>query len=156
MNDPMYRKPKHNPTVYLVHWPTIDVIKAGFTEVKRWRKFVQHGADLLGTFQYANAHAAFEAETAIEQFLARLTQHQKAFDTKESAVPYLGHSGGGYMECWRFNEPRTPHQIDMLKHDARMLAQAMPEFVSEALPVNHARTNNTDGLTKNLLTSSRV
>ena len=147
----MYRKPRHNPTVYLVHWPSIDVIKAGFTEVKRWRKFVQHGANLLGTFQYANAHAAFEAETAIEQFLAHQTQYQKPFDNKESAEPYLGHSGAGYMECWQFLTPTTPDQISMLKHDAQMLARALPEFVSEALPVNRARYV-TDGRTDSLTT----
>lgn len=38
------------PTVYAVHWASINVFKFGYSDCQRYRLFLNRRADLLGLF----------------------------------------------------------------------------------------------------------
>lgn len=90
---------KTAPRIYLVHWPAIDVMKAGYTEHSRWKSFVGRGAVLLGLWEVDDVTHAFALE---RELLKAVAWHAigQGFENSREAEPYLGGGGGGYMECY--------------------------------------------------------
>jgi len=86
------------PTVYVVHWPQIRVVKVGFSAERRWRSFEIRGADVVGLMEFSDAGEAFDFEYACHMGLQNVCR--KAFLSSQDAVPYLGNGGGGYLECY--------------------------------------------------------
>jgi hypothetical protein len=85
---------KHKPTVYLVRWPD-GVAKVGYTDCKRWRKFVIRGATLVGIWSFFTTYDALTAEIQVRKSL----KCNRAFKEKNESLQYLGHDGGGWTEC---------------------------------------------------------
>lgn len=102
-------KQPRKPVVYLVHWPDVNVIKAGISMQKRWRAFVKRGGivvDLVEFDDYADA-AAFE--TVVHNGLRQYGS--VAFDGAAEAIPYLGGSGGGWAECFTIPAGVGPKEL---------------------------------------------
>lgn len=89
---------KHNPSVYVVRWPD-GVLKVGYTEKQRWRKFALLGAELLAVYEFASHVPAFGLESVGLSFLARFGE--PAFETIDDSYEHVGPDGGGYRECYR-------------------------------------------------------
>lgn len=102
---------KHNPTTYVVQWPD-GVVKVGYTEKQRWRKFVILGATVLATYEFDSHVPAFAAE---QMGLDWLAQHgAQAFGALADSRMHVGPDGGGYKECYRIG-PGTDAQA-LLAH----------------------------------------
>jgi hypothetical protein len=101
-------KPKRGYVVYLVHWPDIAVMKAGVSCQKRWRAFVQRGAEIVDLVPCDDPADAYELESVVH---AGLIGSGLAFRSAAEAVPYLGGNGGGYRECFRVPDGMTPMEI---------------------------------------------
>jgi hypothetical protein len=101
--------PPPNHTVYIVHWPDIGVIKAGYTGRKRWRTFVNRGAQIVDLVPFDNSTDAFEFESMVHRRLSSLGP--LAFTSATEASPYLGRGGGGWCECYRMPDGVTPMEL---------------------------------------------
>jgi hypothetical protein len=102
------QKLKEKHTVYVVHWPEIRVVKAGYSERRRWRAFLSRGAEIVDLVEFEDVSDAFAYEDVLHD---ALRPNGYAFDTALEAKPYLGGAGGGYMECFRMPDGKTPWQI---------------------------------------------
>ncbi|GAS95493.1 uncharacterized protein RMCC_2459 [Mycolicibacterium canariasense] len=102
-----YKRTTH--TVYLVHWPEINVFKIGYTEFQRYRAFVVRGANILKLFPFPTSTEAFDLETICHDVLWNLCEG--GFDTPQEATPYLGNRGGGYVECFKTPADLMPSEI---------------------------------------------
>ena len=104
----MYSRTK--PTVYAVYWPEINVFKVGFSEHQRWRMFVLRGAKILGLLDNFDSFSqALNFEDACH--LALWPTCRPGFSSAKEAAPYLGASGGGYVECFRVPGDLMPSEI---------------------------------------------
>ena len=100
----------NKPTVYAVHWPDINVFKIGFSERKRWRAFLNRGANLIGLLDdFANASEGYDFEYACHIVSSEVCR--PGFESSVEARPYLGGSGGGYVECYRVPGDLMPSEI---------------------------------------------
>lgn len=102
-------KPKLKHFVYLVHWPEINVMKAGYTAFNRWRVFTARGAVMVDLIEFDNSSDAFEFEDLVHRGMAR--RGPQAFTCATDAVPWLGAGGGGYLECYRLPDGLTPMEL---------------------------------------------
>lgn len=93
-------------SVYLVRWPD-GVTKVGYTSFRRWRTFEIRGAAVLAVWAFDDCTEGLRCETAMQAAL----RFPAAFPTSDSATEHLGHSGGGYMECYRIPEEVTDDQV---------------------------------------------
>lgn len=110
-------------TVYAVHWPEINVFKIGFSERRRWRAFVNRGANLIGLLDdFANASEGYDFEHACHIVSREVCR--PGFRTAAEANPYLGNAGGGYVECYQVPGDLMPTEI--------------LDFVNSRLAVFHA------------------
>jgi hypothetical protein len=91
---------KHLPTCYLVSWDDAQIVKAGYTCHRRWRKFTLRGARLLGLATFPNFRDAFALETDLFDLMIQQLPH--AFAGIADARPYLGNDGGGHRECFNY------------------------------------------------------
>lgn len=98
------------PHVYVVQWPKIGVIKAGFSCNQRWRSFVLRGAEVVDLIAFDTSSDAFEFESVVLDALRKACL--PAFPDWKSAEPYLGKAGGGWAEC--FLLPPGKKAIDLL------------------------------------------
>lgn len=98
------QKRKRKSVVYVVHWPEIGVMKAGISEQKRWRKFVELGAVVIDLIEFDNYLDASAFETVVHK---GMRPNGYAFNTAAEAEPYLGGKGGGYCECFRVPPGQT-------------------------------------------------
>lgn len=98
------------PTVYIVHWPEIGVVKAGYSCNQRWRAFALRGATVVDLVPCEDSTDAFALEHVVEEALRRECR-KRAFTSADDAAPYLGNRGGGWLECWKLPPGRTPMQI---------------------------------------------
>lgn len=101
------RKGKH--TVYVVHWPETNVVKAGYSERERWRAFLSRGGVVIDLVEFDDVSDAFAYEDVLHCALAR--RGPFAFESAMDARPYLGGAGGGYTECYRIPEGLTPYEL---------------------------------------------
>jgi hypothetical protein len=125
-------------TAYLVGWPGIGIVKGGYTSHRRWRDFQIRGAVVLALWIFEHHSAAFAAESIVDRCLARLGQ--RAFRTAVEAEPFLGHRGGGYLECYRL-----PAGM-MLSHAREQCSEAVLVGSAHGGWVSYARTDGrTDG-----------
>lgn len=99
----------HAPTMYLVGWPDALIIKAGITTQQRWRKFCLRGADLHALYVVTDHLSVehVELESAIGGHLHAVAR--RAFDDRTQAVPFVGHGGCGWMECYQTDGAATYH-----------------------------------------------
>ncbi len=145
---------RHDPTVYVVIWDNIHVVKVGFTTKQRWRKFVLRGARLIALYTFEKSHDAFQLEEVGDAWL-RANGSGYAFDSTADAAPYLGPDGGGYLECFRL-EPELLESLlkHMLKHASAHGAKHCLEE-SQAMHATYA-TNATDERVQDLGENPRV
>lgn len=87
------------PACYLVAWDEAHIMKAGYSHCQRWRPFVLRGARLVHVEFFPRHTFAFDLEIALDSYLRK--SGPLAFISAKHAVPYLGHDGGGWMECRR-------------------------------------------------------
>jgi len=87
------------PTVYAVHWASINVFKFGYSDCQRYRLFLNRRADLLGLFEFDTVTAGLDFETVIDRAADAVCR--PGFQTRDDADPYLGCRGAGYLECYR-------------------------------------------------------
>lgn len=88
---------KHNPTTYVVQWPD-GVVKVGYSEKQRWRKFVLLGATVVALYEFDSHVPAFAAETWGQDWLR--AHGELAFPTIGDSRLHVGPDGGGYCECF--------------------------------------------------------
>lgn len=117
------------PTTYLVCWPEVGIVKAGYTARQRWRKFLLRGAHLLQTVEFDSGISAFELETQLDDYLRAVCE--PAFHGPAEAEPYLGTGGGGWLECYRL-----PPASIAYKH----CLQALLTFCLQAYARTYVRT----------------
>lgn len=92
--------------VYIVYWPGLHTVKAGYSSRRRWRAFLKRGAQIVDCVPFGNSTDAFEFESLI---LRRLkTVGTPAFSSALHAEPHLGGRGGGWCECYRLPDGITP------------------------------------------------
>lgn len=99
--------------IYLVEWPHFSFVKIGVTTGQRWTGFASRGGVLRHLTEPAYPQEALARETEMHRQI-RSTGWPQAFDCKEAAVPFLGHGGAGWTECYRVGEPG--------QHSARLYA----------------------------------
>ena len=87
------------PTVYVVHWPAIDVFKVGCTERQRWRMYLLRGAQLIALHEFDSVSAAYGYEGQCHRLLESLCS--PGFGSTADAEPYVGVRGDGYLECYQ-------------------------------------------------------
>lgn len=96
-------KHKHGHQVYVVAWRDERIVKAGSTSGrKRWRGFVNRGAELISLTECVTIDDCLKYEGQLRTYLASVGEH--AFSTRIEGLPYLG--GGGYLECFRIPDMR--------------------------------------------------
>lgn len=112
------RERYHGGHMYLVAWDD-GVVKAGFASAsRRWRSFVSHGGHLLALFAFDRGTTALGWE---QKTLDRMSElGPLAFAAKTDARPYLGASGGGWLECYRL----TPDALTTLLTELTALREA--------------------------------
>lgn len=104
---------------YVVAWPD-HIVKAGFAgESRRWKHFVGKGAELLAVYAFQNALNAMFLENHAHELMSYLGV--PAFDEKSQSIPYLGLSGGGWMECYRLPPARLPFLLEAVLQVRRAL-----------------------------------
>jgi hypothetical protein len=120
------------PTVYVVGWRDLGIIKNGYSQQQRWRKFMLRGAQLVRLFEFENALDALDFEWTLD--CAAAERFPAAFNhISETARTILGHDGGGYRECY---------QADMHCWEA-----LLPSIATEHMPRTDGRTNGEQLLT---------
>lgn len=136
----MIRKPRPF-LVYFVSWDGHGIVKAGSTQLKRWRLFTSRGARLRALYEVHTSTEMYALETC---FLASLADSGiPAFDSAADAVPFLGDKGAGYMECYRLTEQCVKHVLE-----------SITEHVPASAVEHHQPstcTDVTDGLTKTVV-----
>lgn len=90
---------KRIDSVYAVAWPEHRLIKIGYTHLRRWRTFTARGGVLILEEPFPTSTEAFAREAVLHDRIA--TRAPKAFHTRTEAKPFLGQSGGGWLECYR-------------------------------------------------------
>lgn len=98
------------PTIYVVHWPEIGVVKSGFSCNQRWRAFQLRGAIVDDLIPFDDARDAFAMESLVDRALHQFCV-RRPFKSARDAEPYLGGRGGGWLECWKLPAGVTPLQI---------------------------------------------
>jgi hypothetical protein len=96
-------------TIYVVVWPSIRVVKVGYSGRKRWRSFQNRGAELLALKDFDDCTTAFHFEDACHMGLRATCRY--AFQSASEAEPYLGNKGGGYLECFRIPGDLTTGEV---------------------------------------------
>jgi hypothetical protein len=109
--------------VYVVAWPTDGIVKVGMTSHKRYRAFLNRGAELLALVNAKTVTEACDLEDAVRRSI-RPFMVGGAFVHKAEAVPYLGGRGGGYMECSRLGASDLTMLRAMLGAMLRAYAEA--------------------------------
>lgn len=103
------------PCVYLVHWPSAGVTKAGYSYRQRWRRFALREAEVLAVVEFTNSSDAFAFETQMHDGMDKLGP--LAFTVAHQAIPYLGDSGG-YKECYLISKTDALALLAALLPDA--------------------------------------
>jgi len=98
-------------TVYAVYWPELNAFKVGSSTLQRqrWRTFTNRGAVLLGLKSLAPDISDYDFESVCHDVLRPVCR--PAFNTADDARPYLGGSGGGYVECYCVPGDLMPSEI---------------------------------------------
>lgn len=119
-----YKRTRDN-YVYVVSWDSDGIIKIGSSAAQRWRSFVIRGGRLVRLgLEGGMRYPQWPGE--MQYHAAALTFANQAFPSRLDAVPYLGGSGGGWLECYRLGGLSAEAFVSrcsdlMLKHDARAL-----------------------------------
>lgn len=103
------KKKQRVPVVYLVHWPELNVMKAGISTQKRWRAFLQRGAEVVDLVEFEDYADASAFESVVLKGIS--LRGQRAFGSAVEAIPYLGGNGGGYCECYLLTEGLAPMEL---------------------------------------------
>lgn len=86
------------PSVYMVAWRDLHIVKVGYSYVQRWKPFVARGGELIGVEEFEDATAAFRREDDLAWLMAEISK--PAFTHKAQAASILGNRGSGFSECW--------------------------------------------------------
>lgn len=86
------------PCVYIVEWPD-GLMKIGYTAKGRYRDFMRRGGRLVGLTEYPDGVTALEHEDYAHAVAKSIWP--QAFTDRTQAVPYLGGTGSGWVECYR-------------------------------------------------------
>lgn len=86
------------PSVYMVAWPDLNIVKVGYSYVQRWKPFVARGGILIGVEEFEDTAGAFLREDDLAWLMAEISE--RAFDHKAQAAEILGNKGSGWTECW--------------------------------------------------------
>jgi predicted GIY-YIG superfamily endonuclease len=132
---------RHNPSVYLVRWPD-GIVKVGYTDCKRWRKFELRGATLVNVWYFSTSSDAINAETQMKKHLP----YHRAFTSKTEAIDHLGYSGDGWTECLK--APQTVDTATILQQ-ANTITKPFEQCSVAMLP-KHAHVGCTDRQTDRL------
>lgn len=93
------------PCVYVVEWPD-GVMKIGYTSAGRYRDFIRRGGRLVGLAEYPDGSDALDHEDVAHAVAASIWP--RAFTNRKQAIPYLGGTGGGWVECYTRKEDDSP------------------------------------------------
>lgn len=145
------------PTVYVVAWPEAGVIKNGYSERQRWRKFVLRGAEVVALYRFpSDFSAAFQFEAYLEGKASML--YPRAFPEKcDEAARLLGPDCGGYAECFRADPDEwtsllpSSARLAMLKHPPTLMLTGK----REQCHVAPTRTDATYALTQSMAENQR-
>jgi len=99
---------------YLVGWED-GIVKVGSTSHgrQRWGKFLNRGGTMLDLAYYADLSDDLRGEMWLERQIRN--QYPPAFQHKEQSLPYLGPSGGGYLECFAVPVEDWPKIIELAR-----------------------------------------
>jgi hypothetical protein len=99
--------------IYMVEWEHHGIVKIGVTTGRRWETFVGRG----GVLRHLEAPSpdALDKEQRLHAAV-RSVGWPQAFTCKEAAVPFLGHEGAGWTECYRLGEPGS-HRAQLVRID---------------------------------------
>lgn len=98
------------PQRYVIGWPAHDIVKVGTTSSgrRRYGAFLTRGGELLDLRNYRGTEY-LDAERALQATLG--THWTLAFAHRDEAVPFLGHRGSGWLECYRIPAADWPRVI---------------------------------------------
>ena len=134
------------PTVYAVHWANINVFKFGYSDCQRYRLFLNRGAELLGLFEFGTVTAGLDFETLVDESAMAICR--PGFRTRDSADPYLGGRGAGYLECYRTPADLMPSEvIPYVFSNALSMLGASAEHMPESCSVDASSNPRTYGRT---------
>lgn len=94
---------------YIVYWPTVNVVKVGVSQRRRWRGFIQRGAVVVDLIEHEYQADAWVWEALVQEAFRRVAP--LAFSSAAEAAPYLGRGGAGYLECFRLAAGNTPSNV---------------------------------------------
>lgn len=86
------------PTVYVVGWPSENVVKVGYTTTRRWMPFVARGGVVMHLEQHPTGVEALQREDYLHGLMR--DAFDGAFTEKKQALAILGTGGSGYLECY--------------------------------------------------------
>jgi hypothetical protein len=130
-----------DPTVYVVVWDADSIVKVGYSERQRWRKFALRGARVAELVPFRHFSVAMSAELEAHEFL--WPKVPLAFDSASEAVDHLGPDGGGWCETYRLR----PEHASALR---TCIAQLHARAYAEARCTNERDERN--GLTHEVVT----
>lgn len=96
----------HEPQarIYIVEWEHYHFVKVGVTRGDRFQTFTGRGGVLRSLTNPMPLSVAHGMEAALHRDM-RSAGWPQQFTCKEAAIPFLGHGGAGWTECYRMGEP---------------------------------------------------
>lgn len=122
-----------DPTVYVVIWDADSIVKVGYSERQRWRKFAIRGARVAELVTFQHFSAAMSAELEAHRFL--WAKVPLAFASASDAASHLGPDGGGWCETYHLG----PEHADALQ---ACIAQLHASAYAEARCTNEQNEHN--------------
>jgi hypothetical protein len=98
-----------------VEWEHYSFVKLGVTAGERFRGFVSRGGILRVLSEPMPADVALALETEAHRSM-RAANWPQQFPCKEAAVPFLGHHGAGWTECYRMGVNGS-HRAELIRID---------------------------------------
>ena len=102
------------PQRYVIGWED-GIVKVGETwhGRRRWGAFLNRGGTMLDLAYYEYLGDALDGEIWLQSQLHKA--YPMAFDDKSEAIPYMGPSGGGYLECFKIPPEEWPALIEIAR-----------------------------------------
>lgn len=97
-------------SVYAVAWPEHNLVKVGYSHLRRWRTFTARGGLLILNESFPTSTEAFAREASLHARIG--AKAARAFNARGEAMPFLGGSGGGWLECYRMSVEEFTEVID--------------------------------------------
>lgn len=102
------------PQRYVVGWAD-GIVKIGETwnGRARWGPFLKRGGTMLDLAYYEDLGHGLHGEIWLQRQVAKT--YQQAFETKAEAIPYMGPSGAGWLECFKIPPEKWPEIIELAR-----------------------------------------